>query len=185
MNWYVVFVKTGREEEAVLDLRFRMDENESFPFVPMKEMLFKKAGRIRREKDVLFPGYIFVEIDEANSVCPRSLFEAVNRSRVCHRVLNYGSYEYAAMHEEERELLHSLMDKDGLIESSDALLVGDRVVVISGALKGYENRIVSYDRHKRTAVIEVTMMDRKIPVTVALNTLMKLPEEAVDHQNGG
>ena len=180
MNWYVVFVKTGREEDAVLDLRFWLDEATSFPFVPMKEMLFKRAGKIKKEKDVLFPGYIFVETQEADTACPRALFNAVGKSRFCHRVLNYGSYEYAAMHEEERDLLYSLMDKDGLIESSDALLVGDRVMVISGALKGYENRIISYDRHGRTAVIEVSMMDRIIPVTVALNTLIKLPENAIN-----
>lgn len=185
MNWYVVFVKTGREEDAVLDLRFWLDEALSFPFVPMKEMLFKRAGNIRKEKDVLFPGYIFVETRETDTACPKPLFDAVGRSRLCHRVLDYGSYEYAAMREEEQDLLCSLMDKDGLIESSDALIIGDRVMVISGALRGYENRIVSYDRHKRTAVIEVSMMDRKIPVTVALNTLMKLPENAMNDFEGG
>ena len=89
------------------------------------------------------------------------------------------------MREEERDLLYALMDKDGLIESSDALIVGDRVMVISGALRGYENRIVSYDRHKRTAVIEVSIMNRKIPVTIALNTLMKLPKNVMNNPEGG
>lgn len=183
MNWYVVFVKTGQEADAVIDLRLRLDEEESFPFVPMKETLFKRSGVVRKEKEVLFPGYIFVETDEVDDICPRNLFDAVQKSRLCHRILNYGSYENSAMNEEEQELLCSLMDEDGLIESSDALLVGDRVMVISGALKGYENRIVSYDRHKRTAVIEVTMMNKSIPVTVALNTLVKLPENKTKYRN--
>jgi len=154
-----------------------VDEETTFPFVPMKELLFKKRGEVRKEKEVLFPGYIFVETEETNEACPINLFDAVVKSRHCHRILNYGSYENSAMNEIEQDLLCSLMDEDGLIESSDALLVGDRVMVISGALKGYENRIVSYDRHKRTAVIEVTMMNKSIPVTVALNTLIKLPDD--------
>ena len=182
MNWYVIFVKTGKEEDAVLDLRSKLNEDEFFAFVPMKETLFKKSGVVRRETEVLFPSYIFVETDELGDACPRVLYEAVKDSCCCHRVLNYGNYECAAMHEDERELLFSLMNEDELIEASDALLVGDRVMVTSGALQGYENRIISYDRHKRTAVIELCIMGRQSYVTVGMNTVVKVPETV---GNGG
>lgn len=174
MHWFVVFVKTGKEKEAVDELRKVLDQERFYSFVPLKELLYKKSGFVRREIHVLFPGYIFVETEDNSEACPDELFNAVKKSSFCHRVLNYGSYECSAMQQKEQNTILTMMNDEGVIEVSEALLEGDTVTILSGALMGCEDKIVTYDRHKRTAVIELDIMGREVQVVVAFNTLRKM-----------
>jgi transcriptional antiterminator NusG len=62
MYWYVLFVKSGKERKVEEFLSKQLNEEISLPFIPLQEILFRKAGILKREIKLLFPGYVFISI---------------------------------------------------------------------------------------------------------------------------
>ncbi len=76
--------------------------------------------------------------------------------------------------EEERYLRRLGLDEDGhVVEYSEGYLEGEKLVVTSGALEGYEGRIKKILRHKRLVVLEVPLMGRTVEVTLGLGVVEK------------
>ena len=53
MYWYTLFIKT-RREYAVEKLLSKQSEDMFIPFIPEKEFFFRKAGRVKKNKNLYF-----------------------------------------------------------------------------------------------------------------------------------
>lgn len=72
------------------------------------------------------------------------------------------------LYAEEEAHLQRLL-RDGYVAVySEGIMEGNRIVVIEGALKGFEGRVKKVLRHKRLAVLEMPLMGRTVEVTVGL-----------------
>ena len=61
MYWYILFVRTGREQKVEQLLIEKLDTDLFIPFVPVHERIFKIGGVLKRELKPLFPRYVFIE----------------------------------------------------------------------------------------------------------------------------
>lgn len=75
--------------------------------------------------------------------------------------------------DEEVSFLLRLGGEEQTVEMSEGIIENDRVVVLSGPLKGNEGLIRKIDRHKRKAWLEVEMFGRMVEMQVGLEVVGK------------
>jgi len=173
-NWFVMFVKTGRELKVEKQIKEKFDIDMFYPFTPMLETLYKTAGKVRKETKPMFPGYVFVESDISSHDFIQYTRSMISTSNDIIRLLKYGDENEIAMRDEERSTFLSFFNDDHCFESSSGIIVGDRVIIKSGPLKGWENKVRKIDRHKRIVWIEMDFMGDNRLVSVALEIVEKI-----------
>ena len=75
--------------------------------------------------------------------------------------------------DEEVSFLLRLGGEEQTVEMSEGIIENDRVVVLSGPLKGNEGLIKKIDRHKRKAWLEIEMFGRMVEMQVGLEVVGK------------
>ena len=173
-NCYVLFVKTGREEYINELLKKRLDLNKHLPFIPSRIKLFVKKGVKNKQKQICFPGYIFIESDcnELEFLIDVShLIEQINEA---YYFLNYGSKPQIKMVKEEQLSLQKLMGMDHCIDDSIGFIENDKIIITSGALEGLESSIKKVNRHRREALLEINIMGDIRQIKVALDIVKKI-----------
>ena len=168
--WYVIQVYTGHEAEIAGQCRDRALEEGEEAFIPLVERMTKVQGEWVQVKTRLFPGYVFIETDR-----PWDLYMRLKKIKAMTKLLKTGE-EITPLYKEEEEYLRGLEDREHVVRYSEGYLEGDRLVVTSGALQGYEGKIKKILRHKRLVVLEVSLLGRDVEVTLGLGIVEKKPE---------
>ena len=171
--WYVVQVRTG--DELKLAERFRHEiktEGEDI-FVPLFERRRSIRGKWTRVTKPLFPGYIFFQTDDAES-----LYFRLKKIDAFTKILSTGHGEYSPIEKEEENFLRSLIGEDYIAQESIGVIEGDQIIVERGPLKGLEGSIIKVNRHKRIAIIRADFMGGAREVKVGLEIIDKRPAGA-------
>ena len=160
--WYVVQTLKGQEKKAADEIiRDVAGDNESV-FIFENEMEYKIKGKWIKDRKPFFPGYIFVEMGEESA-------ETFNlRLRKKKRKLLDVDGKIKPIEEVEEEYLKSLGGDEHIIRYSEGFRVDDRVVITSGAFKGYSGEIRKLDRHNRRARVYVPLLGCDIEVEIGL-----------------
>ena len=104
----------------------------------------------------LLPGYVFIQTRDPGAVAAR-LAEVPAFTRL---LGSNGEY-FMPLSADEEAWLNAYTDIDThVVEMSEGVIEGDRVMVMRGPLKGREFEIRRIDRHKREAELEVPMLGR-------------------------
>ncbi|WP_226888757.1 antiterminator LoaP [Paenibacillus polymyxa] len=173
VNWYVLFVRTGREERVKQLFNKWFDSEVYKPFIPLQERLFKVAGTVKKELAPLFPSYVFIESNLSDLQFVTSTNSMIYTSSDIIRLLRYSKLE-ASMRDCERQVLESLCNDRYCIECSTGIIEGDNIRIIEGPLKGRSSIVKKIDRHKRQAVIQLEFMGDIRLVNVALEIISKV-----------
>lgn len=165
--WYVIQVYTGREREIAEQCRARVAVEGEDVFIPLVERMTKIRGEWEQVKTRLFPGYVFIETDK-----PGELYMRLKTVKAMTKLLKTGE-EITPLYKEEEEYLRKLQDEEHVVRYSQGYLEGDRLVITSGSLRGYEGKIKKILRHKRLVVLEVPLLGREVEVTLGLGIVEK------------
>lgn len=164
--WYVMQVKTGKEEKTVLMIeQHTAGKCSGNCFIPKFERKKKYAGIWNLEQRILFPGYVFVDTDEIEA-----FYLALKNVPELTKVLGNGEL-WTAVDKADLQILHRLLDKEHLVRMSQGIILGRQIVIQNGPLKGMEAVIRKVDRHRRTAVVELQMFGRLQEAEVGVELL--------------
>ena len=176
-NWVVLFARTGSEEDLRDMLREQLDADEFLPFVPTREASYRKKGTTQIVRKPLFPGYIILQTEmEANLIANnlKIALDNLKNKKHFYSILHYGDDQTdVAVREEERLYWERLFDENFCIPGSIGVIEGDMTRVTSGSLMGMEGRIKRICRHKREAVVEMSMMGSTREITLMLEIVEK------------
>ena len=188
-EWYVVQVGTGRElamceliERAckAADAERLGDKpliNEVFS--PRYRSQYKLQGEWHDEDRLLLPGYVVVVTDN-----PWELARVLHGVSGLTRILTMGE-AFAPLSNDDRSWIERwTTEGDRTIPMSVAYKEGDRVVVTSGPLKGYEAMIVRIKRRQSLAELEIHAGALTIRTTVGLAVLPERSEEGLVGASG-
>lgn len=166
---YVVQVTGGREERArQLVLRLLPDVAEDC-YTPAYEAMKKIRGEWRLCRGILFPGYIFVQTTN-----PATLAHRLASVPAFTRLLGNGEDSFIPLADDEVAWLNAFTNAEThVVEISQGVIEGDRVLVTKGPLRGHEGQIARVDRHRRTAELEVHMFGRTKRIKVGLEIVRK------------
>ena len=171
--WYVLFVYDGKEEKVVDSLNSRFKNGEVSPFVPRKDKWFIGRGKKIKERELLFPGYVFIESALADLEFASLTKDFIGTSHDIIRLLRYSDNEISVRHHERKTWLY-LLGKEKCIETSVGFIENDRVCIECGPLMGHEGIIKKINRHKREAIIEIEFMGQLIKMSIAIQIIKKI-----------
>jgi transcriptional antiterminator NusG len=173
--WYVFFVKTGKEINALEEAARSFPSEEVKPFLPYVENLFRKNGTVKTERHLMFPGYLFVETAIPGSEFQELAAEFVRKSKHVMKLLLNRDSEQASVTDREREAIQSLgVGEEKGIAASKGIIEGDKVIITEGALVGMEAVIRKIDRHKLRAELEIDFMGQGHRIAVGLEVVGKV-----------
>lgn len=166
--WYVIQVRTGKEEE----IRFQCEkliEKEILErcFIPHYEQMKRYQGKWHKEQRILFPGYVFLVSDDKER-----LPFALQRVMGLTKLIGTGD-EIVPLTEEEVNFLLEFGKEEQVVGMSKGIIVKDKVIIQTGPLKGNEGLIKKIDRHKRKAWLELELFGRTVETQVGLEIVEK------------
>lgn len=166
--WYVIQVYTGREAEMAQKCRERVVRAGEEIFIPLAQRQTKIRGERTMIETKLFPGYIFIETEQIEDFRLR-----LKRIEGMAKLLQTGD-DITPLEPQEEEYLKKLGGAEHIVRYSQGYLEGERLIVTSGPLTGYEGNVKKILRHKRLAVLEIPLLGRMVEVTLGLGVVERL-----------
>lgn len=166
-QWYALSAVSGREKEAAELIERKISHEFWKEFrIPKKVKVFRSGGFLHLVEDVMFSGYILV-----NTNCPEELVRVLGKVRdfpqpLLHNIKgrNVGQKEMIPLEPEGVKFLKSVCGEN-LQKPMGITLISlskdKHIVRAEGILAGYLNQIVTLNLHKRFAVVEVDLFNRK------------------------
>ena len=165
--WYVLWTKAGDEEKTKSMVKDHIDHSLFtrciVPYRRKREIL---KGMSMFVEKLLFSSYIFIESNNINDFT--KCLQCYTGKNV---ILRTGKF-FCPIYEEEEYFLTDMLGENDIIDSSTGYMEGDRVKVISGPLRSYENRIKKVIWRKSLAILEMTLYERKVETTLGLDRVM-------------
>ena len=173
--YYVIHVKTGKEEKTIEDIKKQLGNKEGFDvFAPFRKSIRKYKGVEKEVIERCFPGYLFVETDNV-----KELFEALYWTPGYTRLLGREGYSYnfLPLSDGEARVIDILYSKNSnrVTEISDIVVNEGQIIrVVDGPLMGLLASVKKVNLHKRTVTIETTIAGRAVELNVAINIVTDL-----------
>ena len=169
MGVFVVQVIGGQEDRAAALIAKIAQGAVEDCFVPKREVTHRKSGQWLRTLEKLFPGYVFVQTS-----VPEQVREVLGHVPAFTRMLTFAGDTCLPLTTDEVAWINSVTNADThVMEMSEGIIEGDRVMVIRGPLKGHGARITRVDRHKRLAWVDMNMFGRYKAIRVGLEIVSK------------
>lgn len=172
-NWFVFFVQTGSEQTACDFLNKLFNKEDSNAFIPQVELIFKNSRLIRKELRPMFPGYVFADSTLNERTFITQAYRFTRFSKCIFQLLGTKNIEFMKLTEDEKNYLLGFCEGGYVTEESKGFIIGDKIFVTSGPLKGRESIIKKVDRHKRRAEIEMSFLGDIRLVNVSLEIVSK------------
>ena len=138
---YVLQVQTGKE----LTVRKLLEQQDIVSYVPRERILIRKGGLWSKMIKLLFPGYVFVDIEYS-----AEMFHIINPISGVIRFLGLPT----PLPEHEADLILWLSNGGEIIEPSPLTVDGDNITC-GGFLEGHEDDIKYLNARQKKAAIEV------------------------------
>lgn len=167
---YVLQVGGGRENRAIQLIEgFVPHEAYSEVYAPKFKRKMKLKGEWRVVESLLIPGYLFIVTSDVDALRLR-LYDVPALTKL----LQMGT-DIVPLEPEEVDWINRFTKPfERTVGFSEGYMVGDRVIVTSGPLMGYESKIVKIDRHKRFAYLRFRILGRSKDVKVGLEIVSRL-----------
>jgi len=158
-QWIVLYTKPRFEKKAHLGLCDLSIET----YLPLQRVVKLWSDRKKRVEEPLFPGYVFVKVNERERLCALEAPGIVSCVSFNKRV--------AIVREVEIEGIRRLLGEGCPVEVLPRVLAGTRVKVIGGPLAGIEGVVTEVRGSSRFAVV-VEVLRRSV--------VAEVPYECVD-----
>jgi len=155
MSYFVVQVKTGREENFLKRAKTALSTKSVVFLWPRKTLRIRRRGKWQEKTASIYPGYIFLETQSIDN----ELYWALRR---IHGFLHFlrDNHNIEPLSKNDEEIVKHFISYGEIIEKSKATFdENDRIHIISGPLKGLEGLIVSVNRRKERVKIRLTLYD--------------------------
>jgi transcriptional antiterminator NusG len=180
MNWYALFVETGKEDLVQTMIRKYFDESAIHAIVPKRKLQERKQGQIIEVCKTMFPGYVLI-----NTRMNSNIYYTLKRIPRYYRLLNKYSHNdqneefyennlFSKIDDSEMDSILQLIDHDGTIDYSTLYLEDGKVFVRKGPLMGLEGVIKKIDKRKKRARIVLNFMGNEICLDLGIEMLVPL-----------
>ena len=173
--YYVIQVKTGKENETIQDILINKPDDPSFDvFSPYRKVIKKFKGIEKEVIERCFPGYVFVETNNVKELF-RQLYFTPGFQKLLGR--EEGTENFVPLDKDESRMVDILYSKNNnrITEISNIQVrEGEMIRVLDGPLMGLETKIKKVNLHKRTVTIEYTMCNRLVTSNIGINIVTNI-----------
>lgn len=173
--YYVIQVKTGKEQKAIEDIVKNKPNDESFEvFAPYRKAIKKFHGVEKEVVERCFPGYIFVNTDDAKALF-KQLYFTPGFTKLLGREAD--TENFVPLDQDESRMIDILYspNTNRITEISNIeVKEGEMIRVLDGPLVGLETKIKKVNLHKRTVTVEYMMCGRLVSSSVGINIVTNI-----------
>ena len=170
--YYVIQVKTGKEQKAIEDILKNKPDDASFDvFAPYRKTLRKYKGVMKEVTERCFPGYVFVETNDAKRLF-FELYWIPGFTKLLGREAD--TYNFVPLDKDESRMIDILysVNNNRITEISNIeVKEGQTIKVLDGPLMGLETQIKKVNLHKRTVTVEFMMCGRLVESQIGINII--------------
>ncbi|MBY6104677.1 transcription/translation regulatory transformer protein RfaH [Marinobacter nauticus] len=157
MTWYALQHKPAQGDRAVKHL-----QNQDIAcFYPKIEVERIKAGKRTKKLEPLFPGYVFVSLEQSD---PK--WAKLRSTRGVLRIVSFANRP-APIDDEVIAHIKSSMDK---VAEQGGIKPGQHIELAEGPFKGLDAVFLSYDGEER-AIVLIHFMQKQQSVRVSLGSI--------------
>jgi transcriptional antiterminator NusG len=170
MNYYAIQVKT-RSETKFLRLFKNLHPDVTFPlYFPQRSLDIRKNGKIKPSLSAIFPGYIFIEAENDREIIANQW--SFRRTEGFYRFLK-SNQNITALSERDLEIVLHFISTAGQIAGKSRVYFDEnsRIMVVEGAMKGLEGKIIKVDRRKGRAKINLDLYDDSFTIDLAFEVI--------------
>ena len=173
--YYVIQVKTGKEQQAIEDILKNKPDDASFDvFAPYRKALRKYKGVMREVVERCFPGYVFVETNDVQRLF-KQLYFTPGFQKLLGREADTDNFVPLDKDESRMiDILYSASNNRITEISNIEVREGEMIRVLDGPLAGLETQIKKVDLHKRTVTVEYMMCGRLVTSNVGINIVTNI-----------
>ena len=169
MDYYAVQVRTGKEPELLKKIQKTTEEKVQNVqvYFPRRVLYIKKKG-IRKKVDApVFPGYIFLGIDDLST----AVYWLLRRTPGFYRFLP-DNHNPLPLADNDLSLLHHFLSFGEITAPSRVYFDENaRICVLEGPLKGLEGKIIKVDKRKQRAKVLLDMYTDSFPIDLAFDVI--------------
>ena len=173
--YYVIQVKTGKEQEMIDNIKKHKRSQVDFDvFSPYRKVLRKYGSEYKEVIERCFPGYIFVETNDIEQLF-YDLYWVPGFTKILGR--EGLTHNFVPLTEDESRMIDILYSKnnDRITEISNIeVREGEKIRVLDGPLAGLETQIKKVNLHKRKVTVEYMMCGRLVTSDVAINIVTNI-----------
>ena len=173
--YYVVQVKTGKEQQAIEDiLKNKPDDPDFDVFAPFRISIRKYKGVERQVIERCFPGYVFVETNNVQDLFVQ-LYWTPGFTKLLGREADTNNF--VPLDKDEARMIDILYSRNnGRITQISNIEVreGEMIRILDGPLMGLETKIKKVNLHKRKVTIEYVMCGRLVTSDIAINIVTNI-----------
>lgn len=173
--YYVIQVKTGKEQEAIDDiLKNKPDDPDFDVFSPYRKELRKYKGVYKEVIERCFPGYIFVETNNVKDLFVQ-LYWTPGFTKLLGREADTNNF--VPLDKDESRMIDILYSRNNnrITEISNIeVKEGEMIRVLDGPLMGLETQIKKVNLHKRKVTVEYMLCGRLVSSDIAINIVTNI-----------
>lgn len=162
-QWYLLQTK-ARDEQRALDNLHNQGVHTYCPTIEVNKIV---RGKRQLVTEVLFPGYIFVQLDDQSPS-----FTSVRSTRGVSKFVSFGSSP-AVVPNELIRLVQQQCDQEAPRADKNTPKTGDIIEITDGAFKGLQAVFSQPDGAMR-AIVLVTVMSQQVPVSLPNRDMTKV-----------
>jgi transcriptional antiterminator NusG len=170
MNYYAIQVRTRWEEQYIKRLRALHPELTIPVYFPQRRLDIRHKGKVTTSNAPVFPGYIFIEIGEEDSIL--NYHWDFRRTEGFFRFLRSNQDIRALAGKDLEVVLHFILKVGPIADKSKVYFdENSRIVVLEGPLMGLEGQIIKVDKRKGRAKIKLDLYDDSFAIDLAFEMI--------------
>jgi transcriptional antiterminator NusG len=174
-DYYAIQVKTRGELKYLRLLRALHPELTMPIHFPQRVLDIRRAGKIVPSRAAVFPGYIFAELEDTDSMF-RYHWD-FRRTDGFFRFLR-SNQDIAPLQGKDLEVVLHFVKNAGPLAGKSRVVFDEnsRIVVVEGPLSGLEGKIIKVDKRKGRAKIKLELYDDSFSIDLAFEVLGAAPD---------
>jgi transcriptional antiterminator NusG len=174
VKYYTVQVKTRGEEDYIRLFR-ALHPSVSLPiYFPRRSIDIRRKGKIVHSISAVFPGYLFVEIDQEDDIL--NYYWDFRRTGGFFRFLK-SNQNICPLQNRDLELVLHFIKKAGPVAGKSKAYFNEdsRIVITEGPLMGLEGKIIKVDKRRGRAKIKLDLYNNSFAIDLAFETIAAAP----------
>jgi transcriptional antiterminator NusG len=170
MQYYALQVKTRGEEKYIRLFRALYPDCRLPIYFPKRSLAVRRKGTVIQATPAVFPGYIFLEIEDDDSVY--NYHWLFRRTDGFYRFLKSNQNIKALAGKDLETALHFIKKTGPLAGVSKVYFdENSRIVVVEGPLAGLEGSIIKVDKRKGRAKIKLDLYDDSFAIDLGFELI--------------
>lgn len=170
MHYYAIQVRTRAEDKYIRLFKANNPEDAARLVFPQRRLSVRRMGKVRDELAPVFPGYLFIEVEDSLSV---KLQWSLRKTDGFFRFLRSNQDICPLTDDDLRTVLHFIGIGSVAEKSKVFFNDSDRIVVAEGPLKGLEGNIVKVDKRKGRAKVKLDLYDDSFTIDLAFEVIAR------------